>query len=337
MEVRDITSDGSHARLERIWPDEAGIVTARIMRLFAVSTFALVFQLSMESNAQSFYKWVDDDGEIHYSDTSAGVPAKYRNQVKEGQFAKRPPQSSESRSNSPQPAEAVSSKDAERKLKKYEIPYIAYEGSARRIIIPVRFNNSVTVNMALDTGAPGLVISTQLAERLGLFEKDAGLLLTQAGGIGGSTPAMRTVIETIQVGDAKDTFIPATITAKLTAAFEGLVGMDFMSNFSVTIDTQGRKLVLEELQSSSARPGGHDEDWWRINFHDFAAARADWRRFADIMAEQERNRTLPGVSSSQIKQWKAVAEKQYIEADKLFTRLDRHAANNSVPMNWRKY
>ena len=317
--------------------DKADTMIGRIVLLFAVSTVVFIFAPSMESSAQSFYKWVDDDGEIHYSDTPAGVPAKHRNQVKEGQFAKRPPQSSESHSDSPKPAEAASSEGTERKLKKYEIPYIAYEGSARRIIIPVRFNNSVTANMALDTGAPGLVISTQLAEKLGLFEKDAGLLLTQAGGIGGSTPAMRTVIDTIQVGDAKDTFIPATITAKLTAAFEGLVGMDFMSNFSVTIDTQGKKLVLEELHSSSARPGGHDEDWWRINFHDFAATRSDWRRFADIMTEQERNRTLPGVSSSQIKQWKALAEKQYVEADKLFTRLDRHAANNSVPMNWRKY
>lgn len=317
--------------------DKAGVMTGRIMWLFAFATLALFLALDMESGAQSFYKWVDEEGETHYADTPAGIPAKYRNQVKEGQFAKRPPPSAEVRPDSQRPAEAPSPEGAERKLKKYEIPYIPYEGSSRRVIIPVRFNNSVTANMALDTGAPGLVISTQLAEKLGLFEKDTGLLLTRAGGIGGSTPAMRTVIETIQVGDARDTFIPATITAKLTEAFEGLVGMDFMSNFSVTIDTQGRKLVLEELPISSARPGGHDEEWWRINFHDFAATRSDWRRFADFMAEQERNRTIPGASSSQIKRWKALAEKQYIEADKLFTRLDRYAANNAVPMNWRKY
>lgn len=310
-------------------------MTGRIIRLFAASSITVVFALGIEAGAESFYKWVDDSGEIHYADTPAGIPAKFRNQVKEEQFKKRPPQSAEKRNEAP--TEDVPAEGAERKPKRYEIPYNPYEGSSRRIIIPVRFNDSVTANMALDTGAPGLVISTQLAEKLGLFEKDTGLLLTRAGGIGGSTPAMRTVIDSIQVGDARDTFIPATITAKLTAAFEGLVGMDFMANFSVTIDTQGRKLALEELPPSSARLGGHDEAWWRINFHEFAAFRSQWRRFADLMAEQERNRTIPGASSSEIKKWKVLAEKQYIEADKLFTRLDRHAANNAVPMNWRKY
>lgn len=305
----------------------------------AAAIMAFLFAPAIGAWGQSFYKWVDDAGETHYADTPSGIPKKYRDQVKEGQFKKREPSASQDAGLSPSGGQTPepSPGESERKLRRYEIPYTPYEGSARRIIIPVRFNNSVTANMALDTGAPGLVISFQLAERLGLFQKDEGMLLSQAGGIGGSAPAMRTIIESAQVGDAKDTFIPATVTAKITSAFEGLVGMDFMSNFSVTIDTRGRKLVLEELAPSSARPGGHDEEWWRINFHDFAVTRSQWRKFADLMAEQERNRTIAGLSSGDIKKWKALAEKQYAEADKLFSKLDRHAANNAVPMNWRKY
>lgn len=312
---------------------------ARMIRILIASTVAFVFALASGAGAQSFYKWVDDTGETYFADTPNGIPPKYRKQVKEEQFKKR--QLAGDRDTSVNPDEVPSTgavpDGVERKLRRYEIPYTPFEGSSRRIIIPVRFNNSVTANMALDTGAPGLVISFQLATKLGLFEKNDGMLLTQAGGIGGSVPAMRTIIESVQVGDAKDTFIPATVTAKLTSAFEGLVGMDFMSNFSVTIDTRGRKLILEELPPSPTRAGGHEEDWWRINFSNFASARSDWRKFADHMAEQERNRTMPGASSSEIKRWKSLAEKQYIEADKLFTKLDRHAANNSVPMNWRKY
>lgn len=312
---------------------------ARMIRILLASTMTILFAFVPWAGAQSFYKWVDDAGETHYADTPSGIPPKYRNQVKEGQFKKKQPAESQDSSvgRNEAPSTAPAPDGVEEKLRRYEIPYTPYEGSARRIIIPVRFNNSVTANMALDTGAPGLVISFQLAEKLGLYEKNDGLLLTRAGGIGGSAPAMWTIIDSVQVGDARDTFIPATVTAKITGAFEGLVGMDFMSNFSVTIDTRGRKLVLEELPLSSARPGGHDEEWWRINFHNFAATRSDWRRFSDYMTEQERNRTLAGVSSSDIKRWKAFAERQYIEADKLFTRLDRHAANNAVPMNWRKY
>jgi hypothetical protein len=284
---------------------------------------------------------VDEAGDVHYADSLSGVPLKYRNQVTEDKFKKRAQPAQESPAETSQPdgqRSPVDTSDApQKKLKKYEIPYTPYEGSARRIIIPVRFNNSVTANMALDTGAPGLVISFQLAEKLGLFEKNDGMLYTRAGGIGGSAPAMRAIIDTIQVGDARDTFIPATITEKITNAFDGLVGMDFMSNFSVTINTRGRTLILEEIPPAASRPGGHDEEWWRINFHDFALMRSQWRKFADFLAEQERNRTISGVSSGEIKEWKAFAEKQHSEADKLFSRLDRHAANNAVPMNWRKY
>jgi hypothetical protein len=310
-----------------------------MIRILITSTVASVFALASGAGAQSFYKWVDESGETHFADSPSGIPSKYRKQVKEEQFKKRQPPESQDASAKPGgvPSTGAVPDGVERKLRRYEIPYTPFEGSSRRIIIPVRFNNSVTANMALDTGAPGLVISFQLAAKLGLFEKNDGMLFTQAGGIGGSAPAMRTIIESVQVGDAKDTFIPATVTAKITGAFEGLVGMDFMSNFSVTINTKGRTLTLEELPPSSARPGGHDEEWWRINFHDFAVTRSGWRKFADYMADQERNRTMPGASSSEIKRWRSLAEKQYIEADKLFTKLDRHAANNSVPMNWRKY
>ena len=42
---------------------------------------------------------------------------------------------------------------------RYEIPFEAYEGAAKRIIISVTFNDSVTAPMMLDTGAPGMLIS----------------------------------------------------------------------------------------------------------------------------------------------------------------------------------
>ncbi len=53
------------------------------------------------------------------------------------------------------------------KLSPYVIPFIAYEGTARRIIISVTFNDSVTAPMVLDTGATGMLISSKLAKNLG--------------------------------------------------------------------------------------------------------------------------------------------------------------------------
>jgi hypothetical protein len=95
---------------------------------------------------------------------------------------------------------------------RFEIPYQPSEGTARRVIIPVTFNGSVTSPMALDTGSPGMVISFELAERLGVFSRGKGALVTQAAGIGGAVPAILTIIDSIAVGGAQSSFVPTTVT-----------------------------------------------------------------------------------------------------------------------------
>jgi len=82
--------------------------------------------------------------------------------------------------------------------KMIEVPYTAFEGSSRRVIIPVQLNGSITAKMALDTGSPGMIIFDRLANRLGLFEKDDGKLLTYSAGIGGETPSILTIIDSVQ-------------------------------------------------------------------------------------------------------------------------------------------
>ncbi|MDH4028965.1 MAG: retroviral-like aspartic protease family protein, partial [Nitrospirota bacterium] len=84
-------------------------------------------------------------------------------------------------------------------LKKYVIPF---SGGGRRIIIPVTFNRRVTASMLLDTGAPGMYISKELAGKLGLLDSSENNLWTMIGGIGGATPAIFTIIDSIQVGAA---------------------------------------------------------------------------------------------------------------------------------------
>jgi hypothetical protein len=68
---------------------------------------------------------------------------------------------------------------------------------AKRVIILIRINNSLTVPMALDKGATGMLISVGLAEKLGVYKKDEGKLLVYARGIGKPVPAIITVIDTI--------------------------------------------------------------------------------------------------------------------------------------------
>ena len=185
--------------------------------------------------------------------------------------------------------------------KRYIIPY---KGTARRIIIPVTFNRSITVPMLLDTGAPGMFISTKLAEKLGLMDNDEGNLQTYAGGIGGTVPAIFTIIDSIQVGEAEDEFIPTTISELKIPGFDGLVGMDFMGKYSMQLDSRKRVVVLEELPESPSRPAGHDELWWRATFRKFKSTRDGWRMYRDAYHEVSTN-------TSSMKRAKSLINKQH--------------------------
>ncbi len=212
-----------------------------------------------------------------------------------------------------------------KKLKRYIVPYA---GVARRIIIQVTFNNSITVPMLLDTGAPGMHISIRLAEKLGILDNDQGKLWIRTGGIGGSAPAILTVIETIQVGEIEDRFIPTVISKSMFTGFEGLIGMDFMGNYSLKVDTMNRRVIFEELPKSASMPAGHDEIWWRSTFHSFRSMKDGWKRYWNQVSRETT------YTSSQ-KRMKSFVEYQYGEADELFNRLNVYASEHSVPLEWR--
>lgn len=223
-------------------------------------------------------------------------------------------------------------KNEQQSQKKIEVSYTAFEGSSRRVIIPVVLNGSITAKMALDTGSPGMLIFDRLANRLGLSEKDDGKLLTYSAGIGGEAPSVLTIVDSVQVGRAEDNFIPTYIVASLSDSFDGLIGMDFMANYSIRIDAAKHVVVFEELPDRQSKPGGHDEQWWRSNFRNFAVTRSQWKQFRESLNKitMERDpKKLDGI--------KLFADRQYREADRLFTKLNSYAVTNSVPMHWRQY
>lgn len=261
-------------------------------------------------------RWVDDAGVTHFARSLESVPEKYRKQIKpETVRAERQPSAQLEQQRSP------SSRIPVTKLNTYEVPFEAYEGDAQRVIVSVTFNGSVTVPMLIDTGAPGVMISTRVANRLGLFGNDEGMVVTAAAGIGGQVPAVRTFLDTVQVGGAKDTFIPATITDSISPSFEGLIGMVFMSKYSFKIDSVRNVVVFEEVQSDSRAPGGRSERWWRNQFKELHALRAAWEQYASHGNVDDEARAL--------------ARNQVAEADKLLNKLDRYASMHAVPQPWR--
>ena len=221
---------------------------------------------------------------------------------------------------------------------RHEIAYDPYEGSTQRVIINVTLNGKVQARLAVDTGAPKTIISAALAERLGLVNQTSPGVRTRAAGIGGSTPAIRTIIETIGVGDIEQPFFPTTIVPEVSAAFEGLIGMDFLSLYVMRIDPARRLLILEDVVPTSIVYGQRNEQWWRSNYRELASLRRGWRSYAEqLNNEIESSNITAGGGIEDARRMLDFARKQALEADRLFDQLDRRAKLYVVPMNWREH
>jgi len=272
--------------------------------------------------ASEMYKWTDENGVLHVATSMADVPERYRDQVAKMKTDTAPATRRQSAINTPPAGEQSQPAVDEPALSRFEVPY-ENQGSTRRVIIPVRFNDALTAPMALDTGSPGMLISLELAVRLGIFSRDSGTLLTEVGGIGGGALGILTIIDSVSVQGARDVFVPTTVTAGLPGEFAGLIGMDFLVNYTISIDSRKQVVVFQETSPRPGSRGGHDEGWWRNTFEDFRFVRDRWK-------ERARPANLPSGTKA-----RAFVEFQAREAQRLLLRLDLYASDNAVPRHWR--
>jgi hypothetical protein len=111
----------------------------------------------------------------------------------------------------------------------------------RSVIVPVTLNHSVNANLLLDTGASITMISRRVATALALPSTGAGLF----SGIGGTVSAPVARVESIKVGDAEVSGMTVSIhDVARFPQFEGLLGMDFLGRFQISVDWTKQLLVL---------------------------------------------------------------------------------------------
>lgn len=287
-----------------------------------------------------FYRWKDEQGTLHFSDSLANVPPQYRDQVRTGDFNKK--------KQSPVPLESLperlddnpeaSLEKGNEALKQYKVAYQDREGSARRVIIDVTFNDRVTVPVLFDTGAFETILFPDLAIKLNFLDPDQPKLLVRAAGIGGSVPAFRTVIDSMHVGEMRSNFVPVTVLFEgFSEAYEGIVGLDFISDYSVRIDPKEKVVVFEEVLHGEQLYGGRNEDWWRTYFIEFESNSAEWKRWRNHLEKLlERNSTMFSSIKTEVVSQKEYADAFYKESQRLLSKLHHYASKHSVPIHWRR-
>jgi clan AA aspartic protease (TIGR02281 family) len=178
--------------------------------------------------AAEYYRWIDDNGVLHITDNLHEVPAKKRDGAIRIQA-----------NESPRAAEPEI-KVAPRKAS------IPFEKNGNVVIIPVTLNNRQTVNLVVDTGASFTLISQALARDLAidLSRNPKTMPFHTANGV---VDAPVTTLDSIAVGGMEIKNLTAAVhdaTADYHAS--GLLGLNFLSNFRMDIDTQKGLLHLEK-------------------------------------------------------------------------------------------
>jgi aspartyl protease family protein len=199
------------------------------MRFYSISIALVVLTFSPPSlSAADLFRWVDERGVVHFTDNPHNIPEKHKNSATRIQARETPP--------SQQPPKPIF-------LDKATIPL---QRKGQVVIVQGTVNEKATANFVVDTGASYTMISRSMAKQLDLdMEKKLPTVPFQTAN--GVIQAPLVTLESIDIGgmQVKD------LTAAVHDVFPdpnitGLLGLNFLGNFRMDIDTEKGLLVLEK-------------------------------------------------------------------------------------------
>ena len=113
--------------------------------------------------------------------------------------------------------------------------------SGSKVIVSVNFNNSTAANLLLDTGASRTMISSRIAKILRLQSIGSG----RGYGIGGVVTVSTAHVQSVKLGEMeRKNFLVMIHDFSPDPSYEGLLGIDFLSHFHMSLDLQKALLVL---------------------------------------------------------------------------------------------
>ena len=178
--------------------------------------------------AAEYFRWIDETGVLHITDNLHNVPPAQRGNAGRTQVqeAPRPPENQV--------------KEPQRRAS------VPMERHGQVVVIQATLNNKRSAKFVVDTGASYTLISNALARDLAI---DVGvnpktLPFQTANGL---IQAPVTNLESIAVGGMEIRNLPAAVhDAVPDPEVAGLLGLNFLSNFRMDIDTQKGVLHLEK-------------------------------------------------------------------------------------------
>ena len=282
---------------------------------------ALVLALVLAGPASAgFYKWVDENGKLHFAQDLTQVPVRYRAQA-EANSKKASGPSRVQKIESPGPARVAPRSrtgSASGVGKKSYTIRVQRAGTSMRVM--VRINNSLDVPFIIDTGASDVTLPEWAVERLNLDLSEARTQVYQTAN--GLVESPVVVLQSVQLGGARADSVPASVSSSMDI---GLLGLTFFNRFNYNIDAARGLVTLtpNDLEETGGIRGGRSEAQWRTAYRHLAA------RMRRVEAEADRT---PDSRSREHARLEALME----ELERQLEKLDEEADLAKVPFAWRE-
>lgn len=117
-------------------------------------------------------------------------------------------------------------------------------------VVPVELNGSRTAQLILDTGASHTILSQEIVRDLALLPSDyrPGLVLLKTAS--GSVDAQVVRIDSMKIATAevRDSSAAVHTVPDFPAGVDGLLGLSFLHQFEITLDSNKGELRLKRVQ-----------------------------------------------------------------------------------------
>jgi predicted aspartyl protease len=200
-------------------------VSTRVVILGLLAALPL---LVAPASAQMF-RWTDDQGGVHYTQGVDSVPERFRAKAQMMTLPERAPAAAAS------PAAGEGAPAATTTTK---IPFTP----GKPIMVSAKVNGGGPANLVLDTGASVTVISPRVLASMGIGSGRA--LRGSVKGATGSADVLFVPVESIEVGNVRSGPLRVAAHDVDLAQGDGLLGRDFLDQFTVTIDSTAGTVTI---------------------------------------------------------------------------------------------
>jgi len=258
------------------------------------------------------YKWIDEKGNIHFTDDPSKIPEKYRTDAESRKVPKEAATLGVESKPSPPVTKAPESKG-------FKVQLSRKHGTWETEVI---LNGKMKKPFTVDTGASFTLIDERTAKELNVtVDEDTPIIPISTASGWGFVPLV--TLKSVRVGEAELQNVEAVVLTMPSGG--GLLGNTFLNKFGVHIDSTNEKMTLSptEGKPSPDHPGGHSKDYWISQFRFYNQMLADLNDARTYYQRQGKMSELRRVD-------KAV---QYFENQ--LNEWERRASFAGVPRNWR--